>query len=257
MNIHKWFIKPDELNKIEHAYLLHITAELMNEFETDDNKHYWKYRPIHDIRTRLLDKYRISQDTFIVLYTHDELMSAARFAWLLHWIGCEHIRILIGHADCSLNTSHRSESSSTVYLPCRPVRPDIVMTCDDLFDAFTCTMNTFVDVRTYDEYIGRITGYPFVRYAGRIPHFLFDPMNGLYGDLQGTIDWQTLETSIDLMKTIYEQHIPRTARLIFVCGTGWRASLSAIFADILELADRISVVDSGWYEWSERFIHYV
>ena len=38
-----------------------------------------------------------------------------------------------------------------------------------------------------------------------------------------------------------------------MCGTGWRASLAAIFAEILQLAEVITVLDSGWYEWSERY----
>ena len=39
-----------------------------------------------------------------------------------------------------------------------------------------------------------------------------------------------------------------------MCGTGWRASLTAIFAEILlQLANVITVLDSGWYEWSEQY----
>lgn len=40
-----------------------------------------------------------------------------------------------------------------------------------------------------------------------------------------------------------------------MCGTGWRASLTAIFAKELNIADTITVLDSGWFEWSEEYLH--
>jgi 3-mercaptopyruvate sulfurtransferase SseA len=38
-----------------------------------------------------------------------------------------------------------------------------------------------------------------------------------------------------------------------MCGTGWRASLAGIFAKELDLAEIITVLDSGWFEWSEQY----
>jgi hypothetical protein len=40
------------------------------------------------------------------------------------------------------------------------------------------------------------------------------------------------------------------ARLVFYCGTGWRASLAFWYALELGLGECASVYDGGWWEWS-------
>jgi 3-mercaptopyruvate sulfurtransferase SseA len=45
----------------------------------------------------------------------------------------------------------------------------------------------------------------------------------------------------------------KAKRLVYMCGTGWRASLAGIFAEELDLAEIITVLDSGWFEWSEQY----
>jgi thiosulfate/3-mercaptopyruvate sulfurtransferase len=250
MKISKWFIQPEDLFGIENVYLLNVTEEVTSDIETDENENFWKYRSLETIRDKLLHRYRISQDTFVVLYTSDLLMAAARVAWLLHWIGCDQIRILIGQIDPSL-IFH--QSSLTSYLPEKPLRSEVRITCSDLFDEFSSTTTSFIDVRTYAEYSGQITGYPYVRYTGRIPLFEFDCLNGIYGNIPGTISWEELENYLLLMSQT-SHFSSNIRRIIYMCGTGWRASLAAIFADVLGFAEVITVLDSGWFEWSERFL---
>ena len=250
MKIFKWFIRPEDLFRMKNFYLLNVTAEVTNDIETDDNENFWKYRNLDEIRERLMNKYQISQETFVVLYTADLLMGAARVAWLLHWIGCKNVRILIGAIDSSWSIPRPLSSGR---LPKTPERSETRLICSDLFEEFSSPTTRFIDVRTYAEYSGLITGYPFVRYAGRIPYFQFDRLNGIYGNIEGTISWNDLEKYLRWMS----QTNVRTTdvrRIVYMCGTGWRASLSAIFADVLELAEVITVLDSGWYEWSEKYL---
>ena len=63
-------------------------------------KNYWKYRSIAELEQTL----RIPSDTLIVLSTEDELMAAARYAWMLHWLGFDRVRILIGPIDPAWKT---------------------------------------------------------------------------------------------------------------------------------------------------------
>ena len=250
MNLSKWFVQPDELGSMDRVCLLEVTEDVTNEIETDDNNNYWKYRSFDEIRTILQTKYHISQDTPVVLYTREKLMAAARFAWLLHWIGCDHIRILIGHLDLSMDIPRRLETGS---LPHRPLRPEVRITCCQLAEERVSPTSQWIDVRTYAEYAGEITGYPFVRHAGRIPGFEYDPLDGIYGELDGTVTWQELEECLRAMLTTH-RHQPNVKRIVYMCGTGWRASLSAIFADILGLAETIVLLDLGWFEWSEKYL---
>ena len=250
MNLSKWFVKPEELGSMGNVRLLEITESVTNEIETDENNNYWKYRPFDEIRTTLQTKYHLSQDTPVVLYTREKLMAAARFAWLLHWIGCRHIRILIGQLDLSISIPVPSQTGS---LPRLPLRPEVRLTCCQLAEECLSPTSQWIDVRTYAEYSGEITGYPFVRHSGHIPGFQFDPLDGIYGELDGTVTWQELEACLRAMLTTH-RHEPTVKRIIYMCGTGWRASLSAIFADVLNLAETIVVLDSGWFEWSEEYL---
>ena len=247
MKISRWFITAEELTLVADPYLLQVTSEVTNDLESDEKENFWKYRSIEAVRETLLNKYHLSQERFIVLYTREELMAAARVAWLLYWLGCDQIRILLGRVDPAL---HRP-SSSPLTLPLRPLRPEVRLTCFQLSEAFRSPSNTrFIDVRTWKEHSGQITGYPFVRHAGRIPHFQFDPLDGVYGDIPGTITRAELEAYLQLMSRTTRVG---EERLVYMCGTGWRASLSAIFAEVLELAPLVTLLDSGWFEWSERF----
>ena len=248
-NISDWFITGEELTTIDDPYVLNVTNEVTNDLETDANENFWKFRSIEDVRETLLNKYGISQERFVVLYTREELMAASRVAWLLYWLGYEQIRILLGHVEPVW--PHRPPSTSPPTVPLVPRRPEVLITCPQLRETFRCSKTRFIDVRTWEEYSGQITGYPFVRSSGRIPRFEFDPLNGIYGDIPGTITREQLEDYLQLMSTTT---FPRQGieRLVYMCGTGWRASLTAIFADILELAPVITLLDSGWYEWSER-----
>jgi 3-mercaptopyruvate sulfurtransferase SseA len=250
MNISKWFIRSEEIASVKNLYLLNVTSDITNDIETDENNNYWKYCSFDQIRETILIKYRISQDSFVVLYTKDKLMMAARFAWLLHWIGCMHIRILIGQIDPSLISNKLSQSP---ILPNVPLRPEVRLTCDELLREFRFSTTQFIDVRTYEEYSAEITGYCYVRRGGRIPNFQFDPLDGIYDQINGDITWNELEEYLQLMSRTHLRD-KNTQRIVYMCGTGWRASLAAIFAEELNLAKIITVLDSGWFEWSERFL---
>ncbi|CAF0815224.1 unnamed protein product [Adineta ricciae] len=175
-------------------------------------------------------------------------MVAARFAWLLYWLGYSQIKILIGRTHIPFEMS----PSGSIRLPTYSRRPQAVITCDELISQFSCSTTKFIDVRTYREYSGEITDYSYIKTAGRIPHFEFDLLDGIYGEIDGNLTWQELQEYLELMRQRcpnYRQH----KRLIYMCGTGWRASLAVLFADELNLAETLTVLDSGWYEWSERF----
>ncbi|CAF3472902.1 unnamed protein product [Rotaria sp. Silwood1] len=250
INISKWFIRPDEIFSIKNLHLLNITSDIMNDIETDKNNNYWKYYSYDEIREKLLNKYRISQESFIVLYTKEKLMMVARFAWLLYWIGYKHIKILIGQIDPSLFIMNFSQ---VLNLPNLPLRPEVRLTCDQLSNEFLSQTTKFIDVRTYKEYSGEITGYSYIRRSGHIPNFQYDSLDGLYAQINGDITWNELENYLKIMSNTntYDNNIKK---IIYMCGTGWRASLAAIFAEELNLACTISVLDSGWFEWSEEYL---
>ena len=150
MNISQWFIRAEELRAFEAFFLLPLDAQELSEIETDQLNNYWKYRSIAQLKHIL----RIPTDTLIVLSTEEALMAAARYAWMLHWLGYARVRILIGPIDPTWKTRPRPSFSR---LPASaPLRPQVRMTCADLFEAFRSSNTALVDVRTYAEYSGQI-----------------------------------------------------------------------------------------------------
>ena len=247
MNSSKWFLRAEDCLTIKNLFLLEITPEIVNDIENDEEKNYWKYSSFEQIREIIAKKYSIPFDAIIGLHTRGELMMAARFAWLLYWIGYEQIRIIIGKIEW------RNPTVQSIDLPSVPLRPNARITCLELFDEFSSSNTQFLDVRTFEEYSGEITGYIYVRHAGRIPYFHFDRLDNIYEFITGDILWTELQDYFRIISTIHRTDSP-PKRIIYMCGTGWRASLAAIFAEELNLAETITVLDSGWYEWSERFL---
>ena len=168
----------------------------------------------------------------------------------MYWIGFKRIRILIGKIDSSLFINNLFHVSNLLNVP---LRPEVRLTCDELLNEFRSQVTKFIDVRTYREYSGEITGYTYVRQAGRIPNFEYDPLDGIYGEINGDITWNELEEYFEIISRLNKPD-KTIKRIVYMCGTGWRASLAAIFAEELNLAQIITVLDSGWYEWSERYL---
>jgi thiosulfate/3-mercaptopyruvate sulfurtransferase len=107
-----------------------------------------------------------------------------------------------------------------------------------------------VSVRSWDEFVGKVSGYHYIEKKGRIPGAVF----GNCGS-----DAYHMENYRNLDHTTREYHeieqMWRAAGITaqkynaFYCGTGWRGS-EAFFNAWLMGWPRISVYDGGWFEWS-------
>jgi 3-mercaptopyruvate sulfurtransferase SseA len=116
-----------------------------------------------------------------------------------------------------------------------------------------------VDVRTMDEYIGAVVGYndPNITRKGRIPGAVwgYEASNKVYIDTDGTMRSYT-----EIRDLWNAQGITPDKTLIFYCGTGWRSTLSFLYADLMGYPN-IKNYDS-WYVWSTFYelstgtIHY-
>ena len=109
-----------------------------------------------------------------------------------------------------------------------------------------------VDIRGWEEHIGKTSGYEDLVYKGRIPTSkwgkagsnpgkleYFRNNDGTMRDFQQVLNgWMEGPWSIDIGKT-----------LIFYCGTGWRAAEVWVYAKQFGLKD-VHIYDFGFYEWS-------
>jgi len=115
------------------------------------------------------------------------------------------------------------------------------------------------DVRTYDEYLGNISGYSYVVNKGRIPGAIYafnaDEPDREYLDDDGTLRsytdvramWQTLGIESTVQSTAFDK------RVIFYCGSGYRSSLAFLYAYLMGYQNVHNYSD-GWEGWSTTYI---
>jgi len=104
-----------------------------------------------------------------------------------------------------------------------------------------------LDARSAEEFAGIDTGYDYVRLAGKIP----TAENIINGEYQTSRNEDLASILERLQTALTEKGIARDDRIIWYCGTAWRAS--RMFALTLALGyTRVSIYDGGWNEWQQR-----
>ncbi|MDP2439870.1 MAG: rhodanese-like domain-containing protein, partial [archaeon] len=107
-----------------------------------------------------------------------------------------------------------------------------------------------VSIRNHDEQVGISTGYPYILTAGRIPRDTW----GLAGCSTPQHMEEFLHSHSGRLLPLQEilakwtrLRLSASRRLIFYCGTSWRASLAFMVARALGWP-QLSVYDGGWLE---------
>ena len=104
-----------------------------------------------------------------------------------------------------------------------------------------------LDARSAEEYAGLFTGYDYIPLAGRIPT-AESVVNGDY-QVSATEDLEAVLAR--LADTLARKGIGHTDRIVWYCGTGWRASRMCALTRALGYVN-VAVYDGGWNEWHRR-----
>lgn len=204
-------------------------------------------------------KYGITHDTLVVLYGVEgaDLMAAFRLYAILKYMGVQDVRVLNGgfakwqQAGYSADEQGRSLQAVSDFGVATPAGKTYII---DMPQAKALladkTDSQLVDIRTLDEYSGKIPGYSDITAKGRIP--------GSYWGQAGTDtsnlnDYrnpdQTMKNAAEIIKMWQIHGISPNKRLSFYCGTGWRAAEVLAYANVMGVKNA-SLYDGGWYEWS-------
>jgi thiosulfate/3-mercaptopyruvate sulfurtransferase len=107
-----------------------------------------------------------------------------------------------------------------------------------------------VSIRSWDEFIGDVSGYHYIDKVGRIPGAVFGNCgsDAYHMENYRNID-HTIRNYHEVAKIWAEWGIVPDKRVSFYCGTGWRGSQAFINAYLMGWP-RVSVYDGGWFEWS-------
>jgi molybdopterin synthase sulfurtransferase len=198
----------------------------------------------------------ITTDTTVVLYGTDP-MPSYRVAAILKYMGVKDVRVLNGGFTKWTNAGYEVEKTSNKKVPVAsfgatvPVNKGYIVDLPQAKEIIADKANSkLVDIRTWDEHIGKTSGYDYIKPKGR-------PAGSVWGhagtDNSNLNDYRNLDLTMrnkdEILAMWKEWGITPDQRLAFFCGTGWRAAEALTYADVMGLKN-ISLYDGGWNEWS-------
>ncbi len=197
----------------------------------------------------------ITYKSQVVLYGRNA-MAAARAATALMYAGVEDVRLLDGGFDAWTRAGYAVETGVRQPIPVDdfardiPAHQEYILDMDGTKALLADDRGLLVSVRSWDEFIGKTSGYDYIKSKGRIagavwgysgsdPHQLQDyrnPDNSMRSYHEIESNWQRAGITPD-------------KKVAFYCGSGWRASEVFFYAYLMGRRD-IAVYDGGWLEWS-------
>jgi molybdopterin synthase sulfurtransferase len=185
-------------------------------------------------------------------------IAATRAAMILRYAGVDDVRLLDGGYDWwvragnALETERREPTPVASFGAQVPVRPEVIV---DIAEAKQILADqeraALVSVRTWNEHIGRVSGYNYIGPAGRIAGDVWGNCGTDAYHMQHyrNVD-NTMRAYPEIAANWEEAGITPDKWVAFYCGTGWRASETWFYAYLMGW-ERVAVYDGGWFEWSQ------
>jgi 3-mercaptopyruvate sulfurtransferase SseA len=194
----------------------------------------------------------ITTKTHVILYGADS-MPAYRVAAIMKYMGVEDVRVLNGGFAAWTRAGFATQQGSNPKVPVAAFGSTVPQTAYivDMPQAKAIladpTGSSLVDIRSWDEVIGKTPGYSDIKEAGR-------PTGSRWGG-DDPADFRNVDGTMrnfdENIKRWAEWGIKPDQKLAFFCGTGWRAAEVTVYADVAGLKN-IALYDGGWYEWIMR-----
>lgn len=218
---------------------------------------FWGFYPDKKIR-KILEENGIDKDTTVILYgTEKATTAAARAALVMDYAGVKDIRFING-GKVLWNLEKRpldkkQEKTEKVNFGADvPQNPSIIFDYNQEKRISEDRKHSVVaSVRSFDEYLGKVSGYTYIDKAGDIPNarFAYAGSNPYAMEDFRNIDNTMFNYNIcsDRWK---KWGITPDKKVSFHCGTGWRAAETYYIAKAMGWKN-IGVYVGGWYQWSK------
>lgn len=201
--------------------------------------------PSPELFTSEMRRLGVDNDSVVVVYSSDGLITSPRAWWMLKAMGHHHCAVLDGGLDAWKDAGHTVDSSEPEAIvgegnfTARPDREQVA----DRHDVLLATSREdvrIVDARSADRFYGRVPEpRPGLR-GGHMPGAVNLPFNRV-------VDNGYMRPVTEL-RAILEPLIPANARLIATCGSGVTACVIALAAQLAGYDD-VAVYDGSWAEW--------
>jgi 3-mercaptopyruvate sulfurtransferase SseA len=248
----------------------HIPGALYLDTNRLENPDDWNRRSPEELE-ETLRSLGVTHDTTVILYGRDTegdanekwpgrragQISATRAALILRYCGVDDIRLLDGGYDRWVQAGNPLETviREPVLVPSFgvqiPLRPEVIVDIDAAKEMLSDQESAaLVSVRTWNEHIGKVSGYNYIEPAGRIAGDVWGNCGSDAYHMQHyrNVD-NTMRAYPEIAANWEEAGITADKWVAFYCGTGWRASETWFYAYLMGW-QRIAVYDGGWFEWS-------
>ena len=206
---------------------------------------------------KFANDYGFTKDDTVIV-TGPDVMASYRVAVVLRYIGIDDVRVLNGgnaawtSAGYELETKSNKPVAGNNFGATIPANPDLIDTQAQLKEMLKDSNNVLVDNRSWDEYIGKVSGYSYHDKKGRIPGAVY----GYAGTSSTTLeDYRNIDNTMrnaDEIKALWKDAgIDANKHLIFMCGSGWRAAEVLTYANVMGF-DNTSLYSDGWIGWSNN-----
>lgn len=236
------------------------------ELESQDT---WNRRSPEELEQALM-RLGISADTTVVVYGRFSSprnsdphpgssaghLGSIRCGVIMMYAGVRDVRVLNGsiaawsNEDYPLSTDEVQLEPVSKFGATVPSRPEIFIDTPQAKEMLQSNNGNLISVRSWDEFIGKVSGYHYIFKKGRIPGAVFGNCgsDAYHMENYRNVDLTTRE--YHEIKTMWkESGITANNFNAFYCGTGWRASETFLNAYLMGW-NNIAVYDGGWYEWS-------
>lgn len=229
----------------------------------------WNRRSPKELK-EALQKHGITEDTRVILYgkflapDNDDPfpgsaaghIGAIRSAFIMMYAGVKDVRVLNGGFQSWKDAGYDTSTEDLKKVPVSefgskiPGKPELAVDVPEAKEMLRSNDAELISVRSWNEFIGEVSGYNYIEKKGRIPGAIFGNCgtDAYHMENYRNLDHTTREYQ-EIEAIWKEAGITPDKQLAFYCGTGWRGS-EAFYNAWLMGWPRVSVFDGGWFEWS-------
>ncbi len=229
----------------------------------------WNRRSPDELK-KALEAHGITADCTVILYgkyldpdNDDEFpgraaghIGALRCAFIMMYAGVKDVRVLNGGFQSWQDAGYEIDFDDLPKKPIAdfgvriPANPEYAVDIPEAKEILNKDDAELVCVRSWEEFIGEVSGYNYINKKGRIPGAVFGNCGSDAYHMENYRNWDhTTREYHEIAQQWDEASLTPHKHLAFYCGTGWRGS-EAWYNAWLMGWPRVSVFDGGWFEWS-------
>ena len=240
--------------QLQHYQLAHIPGAYYFDTGLIEKPPSWQHIPDSQL-VDVLTAFEIQQNSVVYLYGRKPL-EPLRLAIILMYAGVEAVTVLDGGLAAWQGQGFALETGNVQPKPVQgfgtflPAHAGLFADLEQVKQALKDPDNVVVSVRSWQEYCGKTSGYDFINPTGRIAGAVWGYGGSDSMSLEHFLNPDTtLKDLTEITEKWRKQGITADKRVIFYCGTNWRASAACFIASLAGWQN-ISVFDGGWLAWS-------